>query len=236
MLRPDDSRGWQRMMAILSLDRVTPVLKQLEIPVSPVRDLQLIFRKVLLKYRDALPEDKPGTPSTMVSDCIQEIVTNFGRDAARLFYRWVEHVYFATEDTEYRSWRLVLIRLVRDRARWQSIGISPEKGEKLRKLCEEATQTNEELEASLTASRAKVLSDWDLTIYTLFAFDDEDNDPLATAAQVLRRLQFMRCWRELERQTSRDERQALVNVAREVGHEMSRFAKIDLLDSAEWPS
>lgn len=236
MLRQDDSRGWQRMMAVLSLDRVTPVLKQLEIPVSPERDLQLIFRKVLLKYRDVLPEDRPGTPSTMVSDCMQEVVTKFGRDAAKLFYRWLEHVYFATEDTEHRSWRLVVIRLVRDQTRWRSIGIPAEKSEKLRKLCKEATQTNEELESSLTGSHAKALSDWDLAIYTLFGFDDEDNDPLATVAQVLRRLQFMRCWRELERQTSLEERQALVKVAREVGHEMSRFAKIDMLDSAEWPS
>jgi hypothetical protein len=236
MLQQDDSRGWQRMMAILSLDRVTPVLKQLEIPASPARDLQLIFRKVLLKYRDVLPEDRPGTPSNMVSDCMQEVVTKFGRDAAKLFYRWLEHVYFATEDTEYRSWRLVLIRLVRDEARWRSIGIPAEKSEKLRKLCEEATQTNEELESSLAASHAKALSDWDLAIYTLFGFDDEDNDPLASVAQVLRRMQFMRRWQKLERQTSPQEQQALVKVAQEVGHEMSRFAKIDKLDSAAWPS
>jgi hypothetical protein len=181
-------------------------------PPDPVQ-FQRILRDSLVEGNPSKASGRPTpNPNAWISTVFARIESAFGSGFLQHLHAWMFSVLFPAEDLPYNAWRLIFSMASRSAERWSSLGFYSEHAEDLRHRYLELSET-EVILRSIGEMRAEQLSEWDLAMFALNRFYDEENDPFSEVMNAVKRHRLFTFWDELERSTSPEERERVLKSA-----------------------
>jgi hypothetical protein len=220
-----DGRRWSTLLVILSLDVVRPHYPRMRLH---VRESFVPLVRDVIRRRASLARRQPLEPSYFVPDALRAIARSFDEDTCAGLIHWGRTI-FTFARSEYptlRQWTDVLAAAVGDNSRWRALRLPPDVSDEARRRfasAEEAVAAG----TSTAVAHEEPLSDWDVCLYTLRGFDDEDlsdnaNRPLRWVGDTAGTARRREYWRWLLSRLTAERQRMLVTAA-------SQFAGGDLL-------
>lgn len=195
-----------------------------------------VVRDVILR-RASLERKQPLQPSYFVPETLEVIARTFDEDTCVRLIRWGRTI-FTYKRSEYptlRRWCDVLYAVAGDEARWRALRLPPDVSDEARRRFAAAVGPAADGSAADHVGD-EPLSDWDVCLYALRGFDDEDlgKDPngpsrwVGDTVQTARRLEY---WSWLLSRLSAERQHELLTAASEfAGDEPLRHPRLIGID------
>lgn len=205
----EDQERWGAAVAILSLDVVLPFYGLLGIEITEASEWQQLLRATILSNRRKF-EKNPGRIPDLREAILKAIRTQYGRESVRLFEDWVENVFlFVGQDfVALNKWYMLLALSRRNRQRWEALSFPQELTKEAQQRMEDVLN-RDQLHRLADQIEEVPLSDWDLEMYALHGFDDDDNDPYNWVLETVKKRRFLEYMRWLVSSMDENQRQQL---------------------------
>lgn len=169
-------KHWGRVVPILTLDVVNPLFGLMGLQTNEPAGLQQILREEMIKGRrrfKADPSQLPVTPEGIFAS----IEARLGQREAQQLAWWISRVFHGTpyDGIDLRKWA-VLLRYCRNQNKlWERLGF-PEslRVQALERFCKSINI--DELNRCYEEQEARPLSDWDVHLYAIYFYDDDDSE------------------------------------------------------------
>lgn len=171
-------------IALLSMDRIVPFYQWLGVPTEEPSPLVSALRAAIIANRRAFAADQSRVPNLW-----RAVETAFievdGTPALTDLQAWIEEV-FVYDDQDLRQtqpWFMLLGLTFRNDDRWRQL-ILPEP---IKTATQERLSTvfsRDEIHALADTVDAEPLSAWDVEMYSLHGFDEDENDPYNWVLEV----------------------------------------------------
>jgi len=221
----DVEHEWKRMVAILSLDRALPFFTHIALAPNDISAFQHLLRRWL---HGSLSGSSNATSKSLISELREQL----GDASATEFERWVEGVYFARDDPSILTWQFLLVGCCRNGERWRTL--VPQASEELRHVCMKII-ADDRAQSVAQAAYDLPLSNWDLGIYALFNFDEDENDPITRLELIVEQVMFMKIWRLMEGSIPADDRDAFLGRAQVMASQMKSRVELRWPETEYWP-
>lgn len=225
---------WGAAVAILSLDVIVPFYAHLGLKIAnPSLFLQLLRETILSNRRafEANPSQIPNIQGTI----LQSLETSFGSEFSRMFEYWVQNVFvFTGQDFSPLSKWYILLALARtDRQRWISLGLPQGISEESRSKLEDIFDHNE-LHALADQIDKHPLSDWDIEMYSIHGFDDDENEPYTWVLETVKKRRFSSYLDWLVASLNDDQRRQLVDNANALKSQIETTRHFPIFQYLKW--
>lgn len=182
---------WGAAVALLSLDVVVPFYAPLGLQIVESNVLLQVLRETILSNRRAFEVDQSHIPD-LKGAVLNTLRHHLGHDAASTFEDWVNNVFVWTgQDFALLSKWYMLLALARtDSQRWNALGLPPALTKESHIRLEEVFDRSK-LHALADQIEECPLSDWDLEMYALHGFDDDENDPYNWVLETVKKRRFV---------------------------------------------
>lgn len=226
-----DTRRWQRMAATITLDRAEPFrpVAGFDWVESPTQPLIETIRRWLHRGLEAGLQQLPA-PSA--HDLLADVRLARGEKVADRLRRWVLHVYAVVDRPASIRWNSLLTSACRKPGLWAEFGFPAPISDALREACLIATTTDWTLIDVFEGTR---LTDWDLGIYAMFEFDDDENDPVHSLILVSGQWQDLHFWRQLASSVPLASRNEFVMRAERVAELVGSGVPLTWPAMEDWP-
>ncbi|KHD07340.2 hypothetical protein PN36_21245 [Candidatus Thiomargarita nelsonii] len=169
---------WAKIFVLLSMDIVIPFYHLMGLNLPNRQEFVQILRDIILEsYKKQV--DNPNDVSLFVTDSIRKIADKFGEDICLQLLQWGRFIF--AENThahaDLHQWKVILEYCHSNTKLWEDLGWSPMLSHEAQKkfLASKSMAEYDELHKKVYE---QPLSDWDLCLYAIRRFDDED--PTAT--------------------------------------------------------
>ncbi len=240
--RPREARA----VMLLSLDRTRPFAHEMGLSVRGEFPWAECMRDFIREYRRAFYRDAPPhAPAESLPDVAEFTRVRLGADAGRALRWWLAHVYAEapSDHPEYRAWEDVLRHARRRPAVWSHLDLPPRLAGRVRELFEEAIDPDR-LEPIRERVRSQPLSDWDLHLYAVNAWNDDLPDapvgPDLAIYLITRDYRNRVFWDALTRELTAEEQRAVHAAAQATVDVTPELAYVGALPplaalGMEWP-
>lgn len=166
-------KRWATIATLLSMDVVLPFFPLMGLHLDRPNDLMNYFRRCILSARNAHPHG----PYISSSQLFAGINSHFGKDAVLKLKAWNEHVFEddLRDRRHLRNWKHVLRSALADEALWVGLWGNRETAQSVRREFLRSLDQKHYNEV-FDEVYSTPLSDWDLHIYAIHLFDDDDED------------------------------------------------------------
>lgn len=220
-----DGDRWAKGIPLLTLDVVRPLYGHVGLePRDPDR-LRAVLRQGMIEARRRFVTNA-SVPAT--AEQVASSVRNaLDSEDARVLEQWITSVFHAkpTDNAELRQWTTLLQHCRRDETLWNGFFVSAQHARQALAKFARALDLGE-FDERYRELTTVTLSDWDLHLYALHFFDDDDsegtpNGPYLWLAPTVRDHQALRFWRWLTRALDEPElmhfRQRAASIAQHEG-------------------
>lgn len=175
-----EQEKWGAMTALLSLDVVKPFYSYMGLAIDDPDQFAKILRAVIIANRQAF-ETSPEKVPDLKKRVQEKLTAAFDTDKAQQLDIWFNDyfVWFAQDSSDYEWWGAILMQSANISERWLLLGIPERITEVARQKLFNQVMSNADSEINALADRVDELpkSKWDIEMYALHQFDDDDNDP-----------------------------------------------------------
>ena len=198
-----DPVRWARALPLLTLDRLQPFYSAMGLSAVDPHQMQLVLRDHLIRARSAFGPSLFANP-VAVESVASDILAALGPRDARSLACWIEGIFHAdpVDGKELRAWTTLLRHCRRAPKMWDSLFASPHSGAETLNAFELSINIDP-FEQQFAELGEAPLSDWDLHIYAINFFDEDDsegapNGPHLWIAPTVRDVQGHRFWRWMQ--------------------------------------
>lgn len=183
-----DEERWGAAATILSLDTVAPFFEHMGVPVKEPAALQRLLRECIVANRKDFESDPTRIPD-LRKRWLAAIATRFGQRAADDLESWVTHDFMHTA-ADFRAFSLWYYVLALARVdHWNELHLPADLSKEALRRLNDVLDRNE-LHKLADAVEEKRLSDWDLEMYALHGFDEDENAPYNWVLETVKRRRF----------------------------------------------
>jgi len=202
--------------ALLSLDVVRPFYSHLGVPAPEPSTFIQTLRDSILDNRQAFLRDPSRIPN-IHKKIMEALAHRFGTSTATEYDRWVRHtfVHSAADFEPFSNWYMVLALSRNIPDRWGALGLPKSISSKAR-LELDGILDRTPMHHLADEIGMKPLSPWDLEIYTLHGFDDDERNPYHWILETVKKRRFVGYLGRVAEQLSEDERRSFWDNADEV--------------------
>jgi hypothetical protein len=210
-----DGQRWSTLLVLLSLDVVIPhcARMRLQLPGGFVP----VVRDVILRHA-SVDRQPSREPSYFVPESLEVIARTFNEETCVRFIRWGRTIftYTRSEHPTLKRWCDVLNAVVGDEARWRALRLPSDVSDEARRRF--ASVDAAAADSMADPDREQPLSDWDVCLYALRGFDDDDrgddaNRPTRWVEDTIRTARRLEYWRWLLGRLSGERQRALQSAA-----------------------
>jgi hypothetical protein len=206
---PDEPRlepQWSFVFMLLSMDVVAAFYDLIGAGFAEPACVVDVLRRQIVRARYPHAED-PSGPRFGARDMIAAIAQRCGEHDARRLVWWTAHLFDAPRRRELYAWECVLREVRNSPAGWPALGLPAPDADAARQWFAQSLATGE-YQARSSRVYAAPLSDWDLHLYAVNLFDDEDpalaNGPDRYVHRAMRDYAAHRFWGHMNRAFSPD--------------------------------
>ena len=187
---------WGLIFALLSMDIMTPFLKYIGLNAFNNREFIHLLRRLLVANRQKYEENPAEIPdlTSKVFGLINEI---FSQVKLSYFKKWAFYVFMETHEDQpqWNAWELLFFKWFHNPKWREVILIDKNKLEDLL-YSYHNTCSLKDLKEDIKKNKSKKLSPWDLEMYSLHNFNNEDdiNDPFSTIVTTATVNYFQQFW------------------------------------------
>lgn len=173
---PFDPRLWPFVLSLLSMDVVMAFADMMGLPMVSPTALRDVLREEILRVRRTLHLRPPEDPPFSVDEVLDTVARRLGSVQRDALVWWANHVFHVNprNHVDLLDWFDVLRKCKDDPELSRRLELPDELRAEVRRTLEEALGSQAYHER-LWQVREQSLSDWDLHMYALYLFDDEDD-------------------------------------------------------------
>lgn len=219
----EEQERWGAAVALLSLDVVSPFYRYMGLELGQPDAFQKVLRDVIVSNRRLFEADQSQIPD-LKRAVLETLENRLGTAAAGELRHWVEDilVYTGQEFAHLSQWHLLLGLARTSHERWAALGFPGHLSEKARQEMDKVFDFDELDELADQVDECP-LSDWDLEMYALHGFDDDDNDPYNWVMEAVTRIRFEAFLKWLIASLSEQEQRQLVRNANTLRSQIESF-------------
>jgi hypothetical protein len=195
---------WQRVLMILSLDRVTPFWEDMGVHLSESERVKDLLRDLVTEQqRQPLDADMVVYPRQicgLIDATLDRIAEVEGDEGANGLAEWIALTYLPNLERErwYETWRILFLRLAEGNiSQLSGQGISDEKLSSLTALVTRWQERIAQVDDRLDQADALPLTGWDGRQYSLYRHETPDISPLDYVSSFLNNYTFAPFWQGL---------------------------------------
>lgn len=209
----NNQERWGAAITLLSLDVVAPFYASLGLQVTDTKTWLKLLRDTILSNRRAFEVDQSRIPD-LKGSLLSALKHRLGPEAASRLNHWIENVFvFSGEDFSRLSrWYMLLALSRTNPQRWGALGLPHGFSEEARTRLEEVFDRTR-LHALADQIDKRPLSDWDLEMFSIHRFDDDDNDPYNWILETVKKRRFVSFLEWLVKSLSDEQLQRLADSA-----------------------
>jgi len=210
--------------ALLSLDKVVPFYQPMGVPTLEPKRFVQVLRGCIIDNRREFERNPNRVPE--IDKRIQgSLARTFDVPTAQAYDRWQKYffVYSAQDFEAFSDWYMVLALSRNSGSRWNALGLPETLSEEARMRFEQVVDRTE-LHQIADQLEACPLSAWDLEIYTLHGFDDDDNDPYNWVLETIKKRRFVVYLIWLVKRLNNEERMVFSAQAEQAKHRIETIA------------
>lgn len=181
---------WGAAVALLSLDVVVPFYAHLGLQIVESKSFLQALRETILSNRRTFEGDQSHIPD-LKGAILNTLTHHFGHETASTFEDWVNNVFVYTgqDFAPLSKWYMLLALARTDSQRWNALGLPPTLAKEAHTRLDEVLNRSE-LHALADQIEKRPLSNWDLEMYALHGFDDDENDPYNWVLETVKKRRF----------------------------------------------
>jgi hypothetical protein len=218
-----EDRRLLRLIAVITLDRAAAFWDAIGVQGAEPRHGLITPMRAWLQ-QNLERQTIQGAENRPQTGLLARIQAAHGFPAAERTQRWVAHT--AHPDSMERTWQVVLTRAARTPPDWALLGLP-------RELESEAVEATASDSKQAEAYSHAELSDWDLGIWALLKFDEDENDPVNDLQLLSSRWKFMGLWRRLGNAVN--DRENFVHAANSIARGLGFKTPLQWVGTEDWP-
>jgi hypothetical protein len=229
---PLDPLRWPLLFTLLSMDVVVAFYDLIGVPASDPRGLRDLLRAQILNTRRAFAAAPPGGAAYSPEETLDAVGQSFGAAERDHLALWGQRV-FAWDIQEHRAlnlWDHVLRHCASEPERWAALGLPARIAAAARRELLQALDRApyDERHGEVFS---KPLSDWDLHMYAVNLFDDEDpaipTGPSIYLYATSANYRGYRFWAWLTKQLTAEEQGALTRNATQLAAQVESLSHVE---------
>lgn len=212
---------WGMIFTLLSIDIVTPFYEAMGLTLRGAESFRQMIRQLILENRRIYEQNPEVIPP--FADCVfEEMEARFGKAEAEHLYKWATAIYneVHADQPQWSAWEILFFRAAHNAEARDRLGLPPDKRDPIFDHYRE-TVPLDDVEQEVENQKARLLSDWDLEMYSIHQFSHDDmSDPLDIVLRTVGMNRFQRFWKWLISQLSPGEKIHLWRQAQKLINEM----------------
>jgi hypothetical protein len=195
---------WERILLILSLDRVTPVWEDMGLRIGDREHVKAIIREFVTEQQQQSMDDDlvvyPRRISALINTMLDRIAEVDGDENADALATWIATTYLPNLDRErwYETWQILFLRLAEGNiTQLSGQGISDQALAALTELVTRWQAQEAQIHDRIEAADALALTGWDGQQYLRYRHETPDISPLDYLSSFLKNYTFAPFWRNL---------------------------------------
>lgn len=227
-------------ISLLSLDRVVPYFTSMGLTPSQehAQAIKECVRQAIEANRRQFIVD-PGSVPELKANVTEAFDRRFGSSGRVALFRWLaeDFIHTTADRAPVFDWHLLLSLACRDPSRWSALSLPVTVNEHARLYLIKAVDTSD-IEAIEDSLEGLPLSAWDVQMYLIHGFDDEDDDsgmcPFMWVRETVQNHRFRQYLGWLRARLSATEQHAFVSAGRTLKSQIASTQKLPpLLDPFE---
>jgi len=185
---------WGLIFIMLSLDITVPLYDALGLGWLKADQFVPLLRNLILENRRLYVANTSSIPA-LPDKVLEAVAHSLGRQSSRKLYDFALHTFIEVSQDQPRwsPWQILFHRFAYNAGIALQIGLPVETQQRLREAYRRVVRADEVKEAS-ARSQSKMLSDWDLEMYSIHQFSEEINDPFDTLYATVQMHRFQEFW------------------------------------------
>ncbi|WP_218068197.1 hypothetical protein [Candidatus Thiosymbion oneisti] len=160
-----------------------------------------MLRRLIIENRRAY-EANPSVIPPLAENVLKAVESSFGGAQTRHFFLWSTTVFtdVPADNPQWDHWEIVFSYMMRDADMWEKLKLEEGKKKRIANVYWNTRKPERDLlEEKITTLKGRLLSDWDLEMYSIHRFnnDDESFDPFNTVLQTAEINHFQLFWESL---------------------------------------
>ncbi len=199
-----EPRRWGEMLTLLSMDIVISMYERMGLELSDKEPFKQLLRSVILANRSEYKANPQIIPP-IADNFLNELQNSFGKKTAHHFYKWATTVFTAVpaDHLNWSNWGLIFFYW-QDKGKWQDVLKKRMSDKKVEFICSSYIEYQDEnnTEMEIDEIKKRVLSDWDLEMFSIHKYFynesdlDDNNDPFLTIENTIEINRLQLFWEE----------------------------------------
>lgn len=194
---------WGMIFILLSMDVIRPLCEAMGLRLRDKDSFREMLRRLILENR-RIYEQNPEAVPPLADRVLEQMEANFGESEADHFYKWATTVYneVHANQPQWSAWETLFFQAAYNPEMRDRLGLPSGKCDSILTQYRDALDMDD-VEQEVENLKAKLLSDWDLEMYAIHQFNNDDlSDPFSIVLRTVRMNLFQIFWEKLIPQLS----------------------------------
>jgi hypothetical protein len=213
---------WGFIFTLLSMDVISPLYEAMGLQLQQKQQFIQLLRRLVLENR-RIYEANPTVVPPLAERVLEEMAVFLDRTETEHFYNWAVNVFIwvPADQPHWTAWETLFLRYAYNDGARDQLGLPLERRDVI--LAEYRRAVNiEDVEELVRQLKNQPLSDWDLEMYAIHNFNNNDDlsDPFANVLRTVELNRFQLFWEQLHRKLSTGEMMRLWEHGQRMAEEM----------------
>jgi hypothetical protein len=208
---------WGMIFTLLSMDVMTPFYEPMGLAMPDKQRFLKMLRRLILENR-TIYQQNPEVIPPLADHVLEEMQSILGVDETEHFFKWATTVYteVPADHPQWSAWQIIFFRAAYNDKIQERLGVPAGKRDNILAQYFEVMDLTE-VEQKIEKIKTQPLSDWDLEMYSIHQFSNDDlSDPFAIVLSTVEMNRFQLFWEQLLSQLSVDEKTHLWKQAQRI--------------------
>jgi hypothetical protein len=212
---------WGMIFILLSMDVITPFWEAMGLRLRDSKYFQNLLRSLIIENRKIYEQD-PETIPPLAARVFEQLESLMGKSESESLYKWATNIYneVHADQPQWSAWEIIFFRAAYNAQIKKQLGLPEEEIDSILSKYKKDLDTAD-VEQKIESLKTKPLSDWDLEMYSIHQFHNDDlNNPFDLVLRFIRMNRFQNFWEGLLQNLSEDEKVILHQNGQEIIKEM----------------
>ncbi len=199
---------WGLIFTLLSMDIMNSMHEFMGLQLKEKEHFIQLLRHIIIINRKNY-EANPSEIPPLADRVIEMLESSFGKIQTKHFYNWATSVFTEvhTDNPQWSAWEILFLQWAYSSTPQNNLKLPLERCNMLLSNYLKELNIND-VEQKINELKSQVLSNWDLEMYSIHQFDNDDeiNDPFNTVVKTIEINRFQLFWESLLPQLSASEK------------------------------
>jgi|ERR1044072_1138440 hypothetical protein len=208
---------WGMIFTLLSMDAIATFYEPMGLTIPDKAHFTKMLRRLILENRTTYQQNPEVIPP-LADRVLEEMQSSPGVAEAEQFFKWATTVYteVPADQPQWSAWQIIFFRAAYNDEIRAGLGLAPDKRDSILEQYLKGMDVTE-VEQKIENIKTEPLSDWDLEMYSIHQFSNDDlSDPFAVILSTVEMNRFQLFWEQLLLQINALEKQHLWDQAQRI--------------------